>query len=96
MVSGYQNGDAANVILTGSATGSSTATGTTGVGTVAITGSNGTLGVSDNNYTFASAQNGTLTIGKAHLTVTADAQTHGLRCGSSLPTLTEMSAALPT
>ena len=70
-VSGYQNGDTAS-ILTGSATGSSAATMTTGVGTAIITGSNGTLGVNDGNYTFAAAQNGTLTINKAHLTVTAD------------------------
>ena len=86
-VSGYQNGDTA-AILTGSATGNSTATTTTGVGTATITGSGGTLGVNDGNYTFAAPVNGTLTINKAHLTVTADNQSMSYGAGS-LPGLTD-------
>jgi hypothetical protein len=84
-VTGYVNGDT-SAVLTGSATGSSTATNTTGVGNYVITGSTGTLGASNGNYSFAAA-NGTLTIGKAHLTVTADdkSMTYG---GNSLPGLT--------
>ena len=71
-VSGFVNGeDAASAGLTGSATGISSATATTGVGTVAITGSTGSLSAA--NYDFTPA-NGTLTINKAHLTVTADNQ----------------------
>src|ERR1019366_8890359 len=86
-VSGYANGDTSS-ILTGSATGSSTAANSTGVGTATITGSNGTLGVNDGNYTFAAPVNGTLTINKAHLTVTADNQSLGYGAGS-LPSLTD-------
>ena len=84
---GYANGDTAS-ILTGSATGSSAATSTTGVGGYTITGSNGTLGVNDGNYTFAAPANGTLTINKAHLTVAADdkSMTYG---AVSVPTLTD-------
>ena len=87
-VTGYQNGDTSS-ILTGSATGSSTASATTGVGGYTITGSNGTLGVNDGNYTFATAANGTLTINQAPLTVTADSGKTMVYGASSLPTLTD-------
>lgn len=64
--SGFKNGETDAVIDTG-ATGSSAATGTTNVGTIATTAS----GAFDDNYTF-SYVNGTLTITKAMLTATAD------------------------
>ena len=86
-VTGYVNGDTSS-ILTGSATGSSTATVLTGVGGYTITGSTTGLGVSGNNYTFARA-NGTLTINKAHLTVTADGGKTMVYGASSLPSLTD-------
>ena len=57
--------------MSGTALGSSTAIATTGVGLVAITGSTGALSAA--NYDF-SPVDGKLTIGKAHLTVTADNQ----------------------
>src|SRR6185436_19271300 len=67
-ISGYVNSDTLAVV-SGTANGSSAATGTSNVGTYTITAS--AAGLSADNYTF-STTNGTLTINKAHLTVTAD------------------------
>ena len=84
-LSGFVNGDnASSVTVTGSATGSTLATASTGVGTSTITGSVGDLNAA--NYDF-SAANGVLTINKAHLTVTADNQTR--LYGQSNPTLSQ-------
>ncbi len=69
-ISGYVNGDTLGVV-SGTAYGSTAANATSGVGGYAIVAD--TTGLSANNYTFvANASDGTLTIGKAHLTVTAD------------------------
>jgi len=71
-IGGYVNGEnATSANVTGSATGSSAATALSGVGNYAIVGSTGTLSAA--NYDFTAAD-GTLTINKAHLTVTADNQ----------------------
>jgi len=74
-VSGFVNGETSLTAagFGGSASVSTTATGTTGVGSVAITPTAGTLTAS--NYNFTTLQNGTLTITKAPLTVTANADT---------------------
>ena len=69
-ISGFVNGENASVV-TGSGTGSSTAINTTNVGTATITASN--TGLSASNYDFSNLVNGTLTINKAALTVTANA-----------------------
>jgi filamentous hemagglutinin family protein len=83
-ISGYVNSqDANSANVTGTATGSTTATATTGVGTATITGNTGTLAAA--NYDFTKAD-GTLTIDKAHLTVTADNQSR--LYGAANPTLT--------
>lgn len=82
-ISGYVNGEnATSAGLTGSASGSSTATPTTAVGSAVITGSAGTLAAA--NYDFA-AVNGTLTVSPAPLTITANnaSKTYG-----QSPTLT--------
>ena len=70
--------------MTGSATGSTSATASTGVGTTTITGGVGSLNAA--NYDF-SAANGVLTINKAHLTVTADNQAR--LYGQSNPALSQ-------
>lgn len=72
--SGFVNGETlATSGVTGTATGTTAATATTNVGSAAIVAS--TAGLSATNYDFvASAIDGTLTIDKAHLTVTADDQ----------------------
>ena len=71
-ISGYVNGeDATSAGLTGSASGSNAATTNTGVGSYAITGSTGTLSAA--NYDFT-ATNGTLTIDRRLVTVTAEAK----------------------
>jgi len=57
--------------VSGSGNGSTTATAGTGVGTAAITAGVGTLTAS--NYDFTTLTDGTLTIGKAPLSVTANA-----------------------
>ena len=67
--------------LTTAPTATTTATTTSGAGTYAITGSGG----SDDNYTF-SYTDGTLTVGKAALSVTADDQSKTY--GEANPTLT--------
>jgi hypothetical protein len=73
-ITGYVYGEnATSAGVSGSASGSCTATATSPVaGVYVITGSTGTLAAT--NYTFAAA-NGVLTINKAHLTVTADDKT---------------------
>jgi filamentous hemagglutinin family protein len=63
---GFKNGEAASVIDTG-ATGTTAANTTSNVGSYAISGS----GASDNNYDFAYAD-GTLTVDKAVVTISAD------------------------
>ena len=65
--------------VSGTATGSSTATTSTGVSNVAITGS--TTGLSATNYDFTKAD-GTLTINKAPATVTANSDTKTYTGGS--------------
>ncbi len=85
-ISGFVNGEnATSAAITGSAAGSSTAGATTGVGTAAITAGAGTLSAA--NYDFPTLVNGTLTINKAHLTVTADNQTR--LYGQANPTFTQ-------
>jgi filamentous hemagglutinin family protein len=70
-ISGFVNGETlANSGVTGSGSASTAATAATGVGTTTITAGPGSLAAS--NYDFTSFTNGTLTINKAHLTVTAD------------------------
>ncbi len=78
--SGFVNGDNASS-LTSPPTISTTATSASPAGTYPITAS----GAVDPNYTFT-YQPGTLTVGKANLTVTADNKTMPL--GGPLPTLT--------
>ncbi len=78
--SGFKGADTISDIDT-APTASSTATTTTDVGTVAIT----TTGGADNNYTITPV-NGTLTIGKATLTATADDKTKVF--GQANPTFT--------
>ncbi len=68
-VSGYINGET-DSILSGSASGSTTAAAATAVGNAVITAGTGTL-ATDRNYNFTTA-NGTLTINPASLTITAD------------------------
>ena len=82
-ISGFVNGET-NAVVSGTATGSSSATTATGVGTAVIIGS--AAGLSASNYDFTAAD-GVLTIGKAHLTVTADNQSRIY--GTSNPTFTE-------
>ena len=85
-VSGFVNGEnATTAVITGSAVASSTATATTGVGTATITASAGTLTAA--NYDFTNLVNGTLTINKAHLTVTANNQSRTY--GAANPTFSE-------
>jgi len=83
-ISGFVNGDNSSVVF-GTATGSTTATSATGVGTATITASNS--GLSAANYTFNNLVNGALTINPATLTVTADNQTRVY--GGANPTFTE-------
>ena len=79
-ISGFRNGDS-SAVVTGAASLTTTATAASPVGTYPITVTAGTLAAS--NYAFTSFVNGTLTVTKAHLTVTANATstTYG-----SLPT----------
>jgi filamentous hemagglutinin family protein len=86
-ISGFVNNEnLATSGVTGSATGTTSASANTGVGHAAIAAS--TTGLGANNYDFAaSTTDGTLTINKAHLTVTADNQSR--LYGQSNPTLTE-------
>ena len=82
-LSGFVNGENDSSV-TGSATGSTSATALTGVGTSTITGGVGSLNAA--NYDFTAA-NGVLTINKAHLTVTADNQAR--LYGQSNPALSQ-------
>ena len=70
-VTGFVNGESSSVV-SGSASFSGTATTAVNAGTYTITPAAGTL--SATNYDFATFNPGTLTINKAHLTVTADAK----------------------
>ncbi|MFA6015297.1 MAG: MBG domain-containing protein, partial [Gallionellaceae bacterium] len=70
-LTGFKNNETASTAgITGAAILSTTATTTSGAGTVAITPSAGTLLA--NNYTFTNLVNGTLTINPAPLTITAN------------------------
>ncbi|MBS0631903.1 MAG: hypothetical protein JSS11_08320 [Verrucomicrobia bacterium] len=70
-LTGFVNGETlATSGVTGAAQPTTTATATTGVGTATITAAVGTL--TSSNYSFGPLVNGTLTITKAPLTVTAD------------------------
>ena len=83
MLSGFVNGDTSSVV-SGAPSLSITATAASGVGTYPITVGAGTLAAT--NYDFPDLVNGTLTIAKAHLTVTANAATGTY--GASSPPLT--------
>src|SRR5207253_1602809 len=74
-LSGFLNGDTAAVV-TGTAGLSTTATPTSPVGTYPIVVGPGTLSAA--NYDVAFTVNGTLTVTKAHLTVTADNKSRNL------------------
>jgi hypothetical protein len=80
--SGFKNGDTAAVV-SGSAAVSTTATSTSGVGSYPITVAKGSLFATNYYFVFTS---GTLTVGKAPLTVTADNKTRAY--GASNPALT--------
>ena len=82
-ISGFANGDTVSVV-SGSAALSTTAKSSSPLGNYPITVTAGTL--SATNYDFPTLVNGTLTINKAHLTVTADAKS--MLYGGSVPTLT--------
>lgn len=71
-VSGFVNGETAGTAagFTGTGSATSTATATTNAGTALITAGVGNLVAT--NYDFTTLRNGTLTINKAHLTVSAD------------------------
>ncbi len=79
---GFVNGEAGNVV-TGEAALSTTATASSAVGTYALTATLGTLAASNYDFTFS---NGTLTVSKAMLTVTADNKTRTY--GTANPTFT--------
>ncbi|HEX5251071.1 MAG TPA: MBG domain-containing protein, partial [Gaiellales bacterium] len=66
-LSGFVNGDTSSVV-SGTASCSSTATGMSGAGTYPITCTQGTLSAANYTFTFV---NGTLTVGRRPLTVTA-------------------------
>ncbi|PIQ51638.1 MAG: hypothetical protein COW02_13705, partial [Comamonadaceae bacterium CG12_big_fil_rev_8_21_14_0_65_59_15] len=85
-VTGFVNGETAGTAagFSGSGSASSTATPATSVGSATISASAGTLAAT--NYDFTNLVNGTLTINKAHLTVTANNQTR--LYGQTNPTLT--------
>jgi len=84
-ISGFVGGEVLGSSgVTGSAALSSTATATTPVGSAPITAAAGTLAAG--NYDFTSFTPGTLTIGKAHLSVVADNQSR--LYGDANPTLT--------
>jgi filamentous hemagglutinin family protein len=83
-ISGFVNGEDVSVV-TGTLVGSSSATTSTGVGTATITAS--AAGLSAANYDFTTLTDGTLTIDKAHLTVTADNKSRTY--GAANPAFTE-------
>jgi hypothetical protein len=80
-ISGFVNRDPASVV-TGAASLSTTATGTSGAGVYPVVAGLGTLAAA--NYDFPNVVAGTLTITRAHLTVTANAAT--MTYGDPLPT----------
>ncbi len=82
-VSGFVNGETASVV-SGSGSASTTANALTGAGTAVITAGVGNLAAA--NYDFTVLNPGTLTIEKAHLTVTANDQNRAY--GVANPTLT--------
>jgi hypothetical protein len=82
-LTGFVNGDTAGVV-SGAAILSTKATTASGAGTYPITVAAGTPSAA--NYDFSGLVNGTLTVTKAHLTVTAD--TKPKRYGDPLPALT--------
>ena len=82
-LSGFVNGDTSSVV-SGAPSVSTTATAASGAGTYPITVGAGTLSAA--NYDFTNLVNGSLTIAKAHLTVTANAATSTY--GVSPPPLT--------
>jgi hypothetical protein len=82
-ISGFVNGDTVSVV-SGSPSLSTTGTSSSPVGTYSITVGAGTL--SATNYDFPNLVNGTLTINKAHLTVTADGKS--MLYGQTVPALT--------
>ncbi|MBI1274531.1 filamentous hemagglutinin N-terminal domain-containing protein [bacterium] len=83
--SGFIDGDTAATALTGSASFSTAATNSTGIGTAGINASVNTL-VSDMGYSIVSANTGVLTITPATLTVTAQNKTK--EYGDANPALT--------
>jgi hypothetical protein len=80
--SGFANGEASSV-LAGAPSATTTATTNSPAGSYGITVTNGTLGSSNYNFSFV---NGTLTVNKALLTVTADNQSR--LYGATNPVLT--------
>src|SRR5206468_2017258 len=68
-LSGFVNGET-SAVVSGSASFSGSAVGAVNAGTYPITPAQGSLTAT--NYDFTTFNNGTLTINKAHLTVTAD------------------------
>ena len=80
--SGFVNGDTASV-LSGAPTLTTSATASSAVGTYTITATAGSLAAANYSFSFVA---GTLTVGKAHLTVTADDQSK--LYGDAIPTLT--------
>jgi hypothetical protein len=85
-VSGFVNGQDTTTAagFAGAGSASTTATTATNVGSAVITASSGNLAAT--NYDFTNLVDGALTIGKAHLTVTADNQAR--LYGAANPTLT--------
>ena len=84
-MTGFVNGETAlTANVAGSSAASTLATNLTGVGNYTIASSVGNLSAANYNFT---AANGTLTINKAHLTVTADDQSRVY--GSANPTFTQ-------
>jgi hypothetical protein len=81
-ITGYVNSET-SAVVSGAATLSTTATATSTVGDYAITAAAGTLSATNYDFSFTA---GTLTVGKAPLTVTADAKTK--LYGAANPTLT--------
>ncbi len=85
-VSGFVNSETLSTSgVSGTATGSSAAGAGTGAGTASIVAS--ASGLSASNYDFTTLNNGTLTIAKAPLTVSADSQSRLF--GAANPTFTQ-------
>ena len=82
VIAGYVNGDT-SAVVSGSASVATPATGSSAVGSYSIVPSAGTLSAANYSFSFV---NGTLTITRASLTVTASDQTKAY--GAAIPTLT--------